>query len=177
MSSDYSQTARLRCPRHSLFLSVKSRHDLDGRNCPRMYLMCWVFLRRGHDLKITSGSRIMYLRLTRGTAREEVGAKSPREADIELHAVQEIRYLRAPTRAASRYPSATRTSIRITAERSRFWRTSKNRPGGGWRQPKPEKALTLHAETTARILSAFVNQAFDRLNEQSAANSLVLRGF
>ena len=37
----------------------------------------------------------MYLRLTRKTARGEVEAKSPREADIELHAVQEIGYLRS----------------------------------------------------------------------------------
>jgi hypothetical protein len=57
--------------------------------------MCWFFLRRGEDLKITSGSPIMYLRLTRKTARGEVEAKSPREADIELHAVQEIGYLRS----------------------------------------------------------------------------------
>ena len=32
----------------------------------------------------------MYLRLTRRTTREEVEAKGPREADIELHAVHEI---------------------------------------------------------------------------------------
>lgn len=50
-------------------------------------------------------------------------------------------------------------------------------PGGVGAKPKFAKALTPQAETTARVVDAFVDQAFDRLKKQSAANSLVLRGF
>src|SRR5215471_2755015 len=50
-------------------------------------------------------------------------------------------------------------------------------PGAVGAKPKPAKALTQRAETTANIVNAFVDQALDRLKGQSAANALVLRGF
>jgi 2,3-bisphosphoglycerate-independent phosphoglycerate mutase len=50
-------------------------------------------------------------------------------------------------------------------------------PGVVGAKPKPANALTQRAETTAGIVNAFVEQAFDRLKGQSVANALVLRGF
>jgi 2,3-bisphosphoglycerate-independent phosphoglycerate mutase len=50
-------------------------------------------------------------------------------------------------------------------------------PGTVGAKPKPAKALTPRAETTASIINAFVDQALERLKGQSVANGLVLRGF
>jgi 2,3-bisphosphoglycerate-independent phosphoglycerate mutase len=50
-------------------------------------------------------------------------------------------------------------------------------PGTTGAKPTPAKAQTPRAEATAKIVNAFVDQAFDRLKGQLAANALVLRGF
>jgi 2,3-bisphosphoglycerate-independent phosphoglycerate mutase len=50
-------------------------------------------------------------------------------------------------------------------------------PGAAGAKPKPAKALSSQAETTANIVNAFIDQALERLKGQSAANALVLRGF
>jgi 2,3-bisphosphoglycerate-independent phosphoglycerate mutase len=50
-------------------------------------------------------------------------------------------------------------------------------PGTVGAKPKPAKTLTPRAETTARIINAFVDQALDHLKGQAVANALVLRGF
>jgi 2,3-bisphosphoglycerate-independent phosphoglycerate mutase len=50
-------------------------------------------------------------------------------------------------------------------------------PGMVGAKPKLAKALTPRAETTASLVNAFIDQAFDRLKGQGAANALVLRGF
>jgi 2,3-bisphosphoglycerate-independent phosphoglycerate mutase len=50
-------------------------------------------------------------------------------------------------------------------------------PGTVGAKPKPAKALNRRAEATASLVNAFIDQSFDRLKGQSAANALVLRGF
>jgi 2,3-bisphosphoglycerate-independent phosphoglycerate mutase len=80
-------------------------------------------------------------------------------SDIELHAVQDHRFV---------------LRLKGTDLDGNIANTD---PGAVGAKPKPAKALTPRAETTANIVNAFVDQAFDRLKGQSAANSLVLRGF
>jgi 2,3-bisphosphoglycerate-independent phosphoglycerate mutase len=50
-------------------------------------------------------------------------------------------------------------------------------PGAVGVKPKPARALSARAETTASIVNAFAGQAFDRLKKNSTANAFVLRGF
>lgn len=81
------------------------------------------------------------------------------QADIELHAVQDHRFV---------------LRLKGTDLDGDIENTD---PGTVGAKPKPTKALSPRAETTASIVNAFVDQALGRLKEQSAANALVLRGF
>jgi len=81
------------------------------------------------------------------------------QADIELHAVQDHRFV---------------LRLKGTDLDGNIENTD---PGVVGAKPKPARPLIPRAETTARIINAFVDQAMDRLKEQSAANALVLRGF
>jgi 2,3-bisphosphoglycerate-independent phosphoglycerate mutase len=80
-------------------------------------------------------------------------------ADIELHAVQDHRFV-LRLKGADLDGSIKNTD-----------------PGTVGAKPKPAKALVPQAEVTARIVNAFAVQAIERLKRQSAANALVLRGF
>src|SRR5215475_7388056 len=80
-------------------------------------------------------------------------------SDIELHAVQDHRFV---------------LRLKGTGLDGDITNTD---PGAVGAKPKPAKALTPRAEVTAKLVNAFVDQAFDRLKGQSAANALVLRGF
>jgi 2,3-bisphosphoglycerate-independent phosphoglycerate mutase len=80
-------------------------------------------------------------------------------SDIELHAVQDHRFV---------------LRLKGTDLDGDIDNTD---PGIGGAKPKPAKALTPQAETTAKIVNAFVDQALDRLKGNSAANAVVLRGF
>jgi len=80
-------------------------------------------------------------------------------ADIELHAVQDHRFV-------LRLKGADLDGAIANTD-----------PGAVGAKPKRAKALAPRAETTASIVNAFVDQALDRLKGQSGANSLVLRGF
>src|SRR5262249_49016944 len=79
--------------------------------------------------------------------------------DIELHAVRDHRFV---------------LRLKGTDLDGNIENTD---PGAVGAKPRPAKALTPRAETTANIVNAFVDQALDRLKGQSAANALVLRGF
>jgi 2,3-bisphosphoglycerate-independent phosphoglycerate mutase len=81
------------------------------------------------------------------------------QSDIELHAVRDHRFV---------------LRLKGTGLDGDIDNTD---PGVVGVKPKPAKALTPRAETTANIVNAFVEQALDRLKGQSAANALVLRGF
>ena len=81
------------------------------------------------------------------------------QADMELHAVQDHRFV---------------LRLKGAGLASDIDNTD---PGVVGARPKPANALTQQAETTASIVNTFVEQAFDRLKGQSAANALVLRGF
>jgi len=80
-------------------------------------------------------------------------------SDIELHAVQDHRFV-LRLKGADLDGDIDNTD-----------------PGSVGAKPRPAKALTPRAETTAKIVNAFVDRALDRLKGQSAANALVLRGF
>jgi 2,3-bisphosphoglycerate-independent phosphoglycerate mutase len=80
-------------------------------------------------------------------------------ADIELHAVQDHRFV---------------LRLKGTGLDGHIANTD---PGTVGAKPESAKALTQRAEMTADIVNAFVDQALDRLKGQSAANALVLRGF
>jgi 2,3-bisphosphoglycerate-independent phosphoglycerate mutase len=79
--------------------------------------------------------------------------------DIELYAVQDHRFV---------------LQLKGTGLEADISDTD---PGTIGAKPTPAKAQNRHAETTAKIVNAFVDQASDRLKGQSAANALVLRGF
>jgi 2,3-bisphosphoglycerate-independent phosphoglycerate mutase len=80
-------------------------------------------------------------------------------SDIELHAVQDHRFV-LRLKGAGLDGNIANTD-----------------PGVVGAKPKPAKALTPKAETTAEIVNAFVDQALERLKGQPPANALVLRGF
>jgi len=81
------------------------------------------------------------------------------QSDIELHAVQDHRFV---------------LRLKGAGLDGDIENTDPGRVGA---KPTPAKALAPGAETTANIVNAFVDQAFDRLKGQSVANALVLRGF
>src|SRR5215469_10747379 len=80
-------------------------------------------------------------------------------SDIELHAVRDHRFV---------------LRLKGTGLDGDIDNTD---PGTVGAKPKPAKALTPQAEATASLVNAFIDQAFNRLKGQSAANALVLRGF
>jgi 2,3-bisphosphoglycerate-independent phosphoglycerate mutase len=80
-------------------------------------------------------------------------------AEIELHAVQDHRFV---------------LRLKGTGLDAEIDNTD---PGTVGAKPKPARALTAWAETTADIVNAFIDQAFERLQGESGANALVLRGF
>lgn len=81
------------------------------------------------------------------------------QADIELHAVQDHRFV-LRLKGAGLDGNVENTD-----------------PGAVGAKPKPARALIPRAQTTATIVNAFVEQAFDRLRDKSTANAFVLRGF
>lgn len=79
--------------------------------------------------------------------------------EFELHAVRDHRFV---------------LRLKGTGLNSDIENTDRGTDGA---KPKPAIARTPGAEATASLINAFIDQALDRLNGQSAANALVLRGF
>src|SRR5262245_42170028 len=80
-------------------------------------------------------------------------------AEIELHAVQDHRFV-----------------LRLKGK-GLDGDIDNTDPGAVGARPRRARALTPRAETTATVVNAFVDAAFDRLQGHAPANALVLRGF